>query len=330
MKKALFTFLIGTLLNTAYAQIKIDTSALVKNNRQLYSVVVSQNDEIIFQQYFNGKSDKELFNNQSLTKSIVSLLVGIAIDKGYIKSVDEKIVQYFPQLKQDTDKRKQEITIRQIMNQASGLWHEDLTKLRQYFILPNPSEYTLKQPLVSEPGKVFHYNNATSHLLSVILTKATGMSTLKFAQKYLFRPLNIKQVKWDKMSDGFYDGCGLLSVQLTTSDMNRIGSLLLHKGSYNNKRIVSEKWIAEILHPTNFYNTPWGFTGSTYALCYYHYNFSGTSVIYGLGWGGQFIFVIPDKKAVITVNESIDDMTAIRASSLFLNRIFPMIYKQLK
>ena len=330
MKKALFTFLICILLNTTYAQIKIDTSALVKNNRQLYSVVISQNDQVVFEQYFNGKNDEELFNNQSLTKSVVSLLVGIAIDKGYITSVDEKIVKYFPQLKQDTDKRKQEITIRQVMNQASGLWHEDLTKLRQYLTLPNPSEYTLKQPLVSEPGKIFHYNNAATHLLSIILTKATGMSTLEFAQKYLFDPLNIKQVKWNKMSDGFYDGCGLLSVQLTSTDMNRIGSLLLHKGYYNSKSVIPEKWIAEILHPTVFYGTPWGFNGSTYGLCYYHYNFSGTPVIYGLGWGGQFVFVIPDKKTVITVNESIDDATAIRASNLFLNKIFPMIYKQLK
>ena len=126
MKKILFTVFAGTLLlNIAYAQIKIDTSDLVKNDRQLYAVVVSQNDQIIYKQYFNDKSEQELFNNQSLTKSVVSLLMGIAIDKGYIRSVDEKIVKYFPQLKQDTDKRKQEITIREIMNQASGLWHED-------------------------------------------------------------------------------------------------------------------------------------------------------------------------------------------------------------
>src|ERR1700761_1812887 len=134
----------------------------------------------------------------------------------------------------------------------------------------------------------------------------------------------------DKMNDGYYDGCGLLSVQLPTTDMNRIGSLLLHKGYYNSKSVVPEKWIAEILYPAIFYNTPWGFEGSTYALCYYHYNFSCTPVVYGLGWGGQFVFIIPDKKAVITVNESIDDATAIRASNLFLGKIFPMIYKQLK
>lgn len=331
MKKILFILILSTgLLSSARCQIKIDTAASVKNNRQLYSVVVSQNGRFVFEQYFNGKSGGELYNNQSLTKSVMSLLIGIAIDKGYIPSVDEKIVKYFPQLKQDTDKRKQDITIRQVMNQASGLWHEDLTRLRQYLTLPDPSGYILKQPLVSAPGKVFHYNNAATHLLSVILTKATGMSTLEFAQKYLFGPMAIENVKWGKMNDGYYDGCGLLSVQLPTADMNRIGALLLHKGYSGNKSIVPERWIAQVIQPVVFYNTPWGFNGSTYGLCWYHYNYSGTPVIYGLGWGGQFVFVIPAKNAVITVNESINDATAIPASNLLLDKIFPLIYRQLK
>jgi len=330
MKKCL-TFLLSALLlsRPAFAQINIDTSKSVSNNKQLYAVVISQNDKLICNKYYNGKSGGELFNNQSLTKSVMSLLIGIAIDKGYISSVDEKIVKYFPELKQDTDKRKQQITIRMIMNQASGLWHEDLTRLGQYLSLPDQSGYILKQPLVSEPGKVFHYNNAGTHLLSVILTKATGMTTLDFANKYLFGPLDVKDVQWGKMKDGYYDGCGLLSVQLHTTDLNRITSLLLHEGKFNGKQIVPARWIHELLQPAIFYKTDWGFEGSTYALCFYHYNYKGSPVTYGLGWGGQFTFVIPDKKAIVTVNESITDATAIRASNLFLFRIFPLIYKQL-
>ncbi|MBV8391074.1 MAG: serine hydrolase, partial [Mucilaginibacter sp.] len=206
MKKALLLLFLTVSLSVAHAQIVIDTSAYVKDNKQLYSVVVSQNDKVVFSQYYNGKADTMLYNNQSLTKSIMSLLIGIAIDKGYISSVDEKIVKYFPQLKDDTDKRKQTVTIRQIMNQASGLWHEDTHNLRQYLIQQNPSDYVLQQPLVSEPGKVFYYSNAGTQLLSVILTKATGMSILEFAEKYLFNPLGIQRVHWYKMFDGYYDG----------------------------------------------------------------------------------------------------------------------------
>jgi len=329
MKKALLLFFLTAFLSAGHAQIRIDTAAYVKDNKQLYSVVVSQNDKVVFSQYFNGKTDTTLYNNQSLTKSVMSLLMGIAIDKGYIQSVDEKIVKYFPQLSEDTDKRKQNITIRQIMNQASGLWHEDVRNMRQYLTLQDPTGYVLKQPLVSEPGKVFYYSNADTHLLSAILTKATGMTTLEFAQKYLFGPLDIQHVHWGKMLDGYYDGCGLYSVEMPTSDMNKIGSLLLHKGRYNGKPVVPKKWVAELLNPAISYHTPWGFDGSTYALCFYHYN-DGTPIIFGLGWGGQFLFVIPAKKAVISVNESIDNATAIKTSNLFLEKIFPMIYQQLK
>lgn len=313
-------------IQTAFPQINIDTSRFVKDNRQLYSVVVSQNDKIIYHHYFNGKSAADLFNNQSLTKSVMSILIGIAIDKGYITSVDEKIIKYFPELAKDTDKRKQQITLRQIMNQASGLWHEDLVRMDKYFALDNPYEYVLTQPLVSEPGKVFHYNNAATHLLSVILTKATGMNTLTFADKYLFGPLGIQNVKWGMMKDGYYDGCGLLSVQTATTDMTKVMSLLLHNGSDNGKSVVSSKWVNQLLHPTIFYNTPWGFEGSTYALCFYHYNYKNTPITYALGWGGQFSFVIPGKDAVVSVNESIYDGTAIKASIVFLNRIFPLIF----
>jgi len=331
MKKNLIALMMAMFLaGRGQAQVRIDTSQFVTNNRQLYSVVVSQQDKIVYARYFNAKTADVLFNNQSLTKSVVSLLIGIAIDKGYIRSVDEKIVDFFPELKQDTDKRKREVTIREIMNQASGLWHEDLQNLGGYLKLSAQYVYTLKAPMVSEPGKVFHYNNAASHLLSVIISKSTGMGTLQFAQKYLFGPLGIKNVQWDKMNDGYYDGCGLLSVHLSTGDMNKIGTLLLHQGYYNNKRIVPQAWIDQTLKPSIFYHTPWGFTGSTYALCWYHYNYKDTPVTYGLGWGGQFIFIIPAKKAVITVNESVDDATAIRASNLFLDKIFPLIYEGLK
>ncbi|MDO3641706.1 serine hydrolase [Mucilaginibacter sp. L3T2-6] len=331
MNKLFLPLLLAFILSAhaVFSQINIDTATAVKNNRQLYSIVVSQNNKVIFNHYYNGKKTTDLYNNQSLTKSVMSLLIGIAIDKGYIRSVDERLVKYFPELANDTDKRKQQITIRQVMNQASGLWHEDLTRLDKYLALPNPSGYVLHQPLVSEPGKVFHYNNAATHILSVILTKACGHSTLQFANKYLFGPMDIKDVVWGKMKDGYHDGCGLLSVQLHTAEMNKLSTLLLHNGDYQGKNIVSSKWIDQLLHPTIFYKTPWGFEGSTYALCFYHFEYKGVPITYGLGWGGQFTFVIPSKKAVITVNESIDDATAIKASIVFLDRIFPVIYNEL-
>jgi CubicO group peptidase (beta-lactamase class C family) len=313
-----------------FAQINTDTVASIKNNPGIYSLVISRNDHIICQKYFNGHRADELYNNQSLTKSIVAVLIGIAIDKGYIKSVDEKIVDFFPELKNDADKRKQTITIRQIMNQASGLYHEDLDRLDLYLHLPDPSGYVLKSPLLSEPGKVYHYSNAATHLLSVILTKSTDMDTRAFAAKYLLTPLGITNFEWPKLNDGYYDGAGLLAIRLQTRDMVKIGSLLLHNGLYNSKQVVSTKWITQLLRPDITYPTEWGLDQSTYGLCWYHNVYKGTYITYGLGWGGQFVMVIPSFKTVIAINENPANENAIKQSIAFTTRIFPAIFDQLK
>jgi CubicO group peptidase (beta-lactamase class C family) len=316
--------------STSEGQIHIEDSSVVKNNSGLYAIAITKNNSLVYEHYFNNKSSADLFNDQSLTKSIMSLLMGIAIDKRFISSLDEKIVQFFPELKKDTDQRKQVITIRQIMNQASGLYHEDLTRLDLFLTLTDPSEYTLQQPLLTDPGSVFHYSNAASHLLSVIITKATAMSTIDFANKFLFGPLQIKKVEWMKMKDGYYDGSGLLSIRLSVTEMNKIGLLVLHSGRYRNTQILSSRYVQELINPGRTYQTEWGFHGSEYALCWYHKNYQGIPVVYGLGWGGQFNFVIPSLDAVITVNESIADENAIPRSIRFQSEIFPMIIRELE
>jgi CubicO group peptidase (beta-lactamase class C family) len=181
MKKISFFLFLLFLSIQVYAQRPLDTLSLLKNNPNVYSIIFTKNDRVIYKNYFNHYNSKSLFNDQSLTKNIVSLLVGIAINKGYIKSVDENISDFFPELKKDTDKRKQDITIREVMNQASGLYHENLMNLGDYLKIPDPSEYVLKAPMISNPGEIWHYNNAATHLISVIISKSTGMETQQFA-----------------------------------------------------------------------------------------------------------------------------------------------------
>ncbi|MEZ2338528.1 serine hydrolase domain-containing protein [Mucilaginibacter sp. RCC_168] len=313
----------------SFAQIHIDTTGYIKNNPLLYSLVISKSDKIICQQYFNGQDSTTLFNDQSLTKSVTALLIGIAIDKGYIRSVDEKVANFFPELKTDTDKRKQDITIRQVMNQASGFYHEGVN-VGALLNIPDPSGYVIKAPLVSEPGKVFRYNNAATHLLSVIITKSTGMDTYSFAKKFLFDPLGITTFDWKKMNDGYYDGCGLLSIRLRSVDMLKLGNLVLNKGVYHNRQIIPAKWIASIINPEVTYKTPWGLDNSLYGQCWYHADYQGIKITYALGWGGQFMFVIPSLKAVITTNSSVADATAIKEAALITRRLFPELLKQLK
>ena len=217
-------------------QAPVDTLTYLKKSPNVYAILLAKNDKVIFRKFYNQHADNDLFNDQSLTKSVVSLLMGIAIDKGYIKSVDEKVVDFFPEIKNDTDKRKQAITIRQVMNQASGFYHEE--GMFAYLQLPDPSGYVIKAPLSAEPGEVFRYSNAATHLLSVILTKSTGMDTRTFANKYLFSPMGITDFDWKKLNDGYYDGAGLLSIRLRAADMLKIGLLVLHNGRYAGKQVV--------------------------------------------------------------------------------------------
>lgn len=323
--------LVGVLITvTVQGQLTFDTSSSIRNNTALYSLVVSVKENTVYTRSFNGKKNDELFNNQSLTKSMEAVLIGIAIDKGYIKSVDTKIADIFPVLKNDPDKRKLNITVGDILNQASGLWHEDLRQMNVYMGLDDPAGYVLKQPLISEPGATLHYNNAASHLLSVIISKATGQTTLDFARQFLLEPLGIRQVEWPKMKDGYYDGSGLLSVHMSTVDVNKIGRLLLNKGRYNGKQIVSEKWVQTLLEPAKTYPAPWGLSNTTYGLCFYHKKYKDEKIIYGMGWGGQFLILVPGLDAVITVNQEVDDNTAIQQSETFMARIFPLIIENIK
>jgi CubicO group peptidase (beta-lactamase class C family) len=329
MKKVILPVLICIITNT-FSQTPLDTLSYFQNNKNVYGLIVEQNNQTLYKKYFNNYNSDSLFNDQSLTKSVVSILIGIAIDKNYISSVDEKIVDYFPGLKNDSDARKQNITIREIMNQASGLYHEDLTHLYRYLKLPNPSNYVLQQLMVANPGSTWHYNNAASHLLSVILTKATNMSTYDFAKKMLFQPLGITHSDWMKMNDGYYDGCGLLSVRLNTQALIKIGELILHDGKYNGKQIVSQKWIQQLLNPDKKYQSYWGFPQSDYALCFYHFKYQQTNIMYGMGWGGQFIVVIPSLNAVIAINQNISDANAVKQSIAFQEQVFPAVFNMLK
>jgi CubicO group peptidase (beta-lactamase class C family) len=324
---------------------RLDTVAVIRDNPGLYSIVISRDDHIIYNKMFNGTGKDDLFNDQSLTKSICSLLIGIAIDKGYIPSVKEKIVRWFPELNNDSDARKRTITLEELMDQASGLYHEQLGTMMgipDFLALPDPSGYTLHAPMAGDPGKEWHYNNAATHLLSLILTRSTGMSTLDFAEQHLFHPLGIDSVVWVKMKDGYYDGSGLLSIRLRTRDLVKIGSLLLQEGRYEGRTIVSKKWITQLLHPSAPYTADWGFPASRYAFCWYHTEIgegaptegaqggagaAGMEMTYGMGWGGQFILVIPALRTVIAVNERTADATAVKQSILFTSRIFPALLR---
>jgi CubicO group peptidase (beta-lactamase class C family) len=106
--------------------------------------------------------------------------------------------------------------------------------------------------------------------------------------------------------------------------------LILHNGKYNGKQIVSERWIQQLLNPGKKYQSYWGLSQSDYALCFYHFTYQQTHIVYGMGWGGQFIVIIPSLNAVIVINQNIADANAVKQSIAFQQQVFPVIFNMLR
>jgi CubicO group peptidase (beta-lactamase class C family) len=153
---------------------------------RLHSLLISQGDDLVFEEYYNGRNSSRPANMKSASKSVISALVGIAIDKGIIDSVDVKVAEYFPELiAASDDVQKQQITIENLLTMQSGLETTSNRNYGKWVLSDNWVAFALNQPLVAQPGTRMLYSTGSTHLLSAILTKASGMSAKQFAQENL-------------------------------------------------------------------------------------------------------------------------------------------------
>ena len=327
MTKTITSFIFLFIVLTSCNNRKTDLDEL-KNEKGIYSVIIIKNNITIFRQFYNGKTENDLFNIQSETKSIMAILIGISIDKGFIKSVDQPIAEFFPQLLSDKDTLKKEITIRHILNQTSGLQDFEYPQLDKWLTDTNPSALLIEQPLVSKPGTTYQYNTAATHLLSVIISKTAKMETAKFAEKYLFKPLSITSYKWDKLKDGYNDGGGL-SLWMKTDDLIKIGQLLLNNGEINHTQIVSKQWVSNLFKNENKLKATWGLKNSLHGFCWYSATYKNQKVNYAMGYGGQFIFISPDINTTFAINYNHDTAEGIEQSNVFFEKYLPLIFKRI-
>ena len=218
-------------------------------NEGQYALLVNQKGTTVFEKYYNEANKTKLCNVQSLTKSIMSILVGIAIDQGKILSEDQYIQTYFPSIYADLkDERKQQISIKDLLNQTAGLEWAGYTEHGTWLESETPNRFVLSKQLLTRPGKAYFYNSGATHLLSPILVKATGQTVLAFAEENLFTPLGITNVKWEVRKDGNHDGSGL-GLWMQADDLLKIGQLVLNKGNWNGQQVIAEKWIEKSLNP---------------------------------------------------------------------------------
>ncbi|MBM7563295.1 serine hydrolase domain-containing protein [Paenibacillus sacheonensis] len=262
----------------------------------------------------------------SATKSFVSALIGIAIDRGDLPSIDEPASTYFPALAEAADERYGRITLRHLLTMTSGLDWPDFDK--PYWQMRRCDDwigFILAQPMAHEPGGAFAYNSGGSHLLSAILAQVTGGTTYAYAQEMLFGKLGFKKPRWNS-SQGIHEGG--TGLHLTVSDMAKFGQLYMQGGEWEGNRIVSQAWVraSTTTHHKGLqhYDPP---IFGTYGYHWWVSNAAHNGTVdcyFAEGYGGQFIFVVPTLSLVAAIRKEPEGKpSAMYAKRLLFEHIVP-------
>ena len=270
----------------------------IRKNIKLHSILIIRDGHVVVDAYFypyDGKSPHEL---ASVTKSIMTTLIGIAADKGKLK-LDQPMLSFFPDATiANRDAAMDKITVRHLTNMANGLestgMEQDEATLAQMEASDNWVQFALDRKVVSEPGKRFVYDSPGMHILSAILQKATGMTALEFARQNLFEPLGIRDVIWPADPQGVTDGFS--NIMLYPADAAKIGYLFLNKGRWDGKQIVSQEWVEAATRRQIEVGNGDGYGYGWWTVPENNGEYSA------VGRGGQYIRVIPFLDAVIVVS----------------------------
>ena len=285
----------------------------------IHSLVIIHNDRLVLEEYFQGWSRDKLHEIQSATKSFISALIGIAIDKGNIKGLQEKLLDFFPEYKSVAhfDERKKAITLENVLTMSAGFeWNEVGTPYFDKSGNLNPDndavkaiqssdciKHMLDLKIINTPGSVFAYNTGESLLLSGIIQNTTGQSAEEFARKNLFEPLGIKEWKWRTYSNSISDTGG--GLKLRPVDMALFGYLYLKNGKIFDRQIISKEWIEKstayyIDGFINGYGYHW-WRSTTLSLKEDSFGFQDNNIYFASGAFGQLIFVLPEHNMVVAM-----------------------------
>ena len=264
-----------------------------KGGSDLHSILIVRNGYLIAESYLAPYHKETLHNIKSATKSILSALVGIAIEKKYLKSLDQKVADFYPEYVNDPQKK--EITLRHLLTMTAGLaWSYDQETASP--VSPTDLESWKVVPMRDAPGERFEYNTMLAHMMSAVLTKASGKSTKEFADSFLFKPLGISDVQWSKDNKGIYVGGSELF--LRPRDMARFGLLFLNKGAWNGRQIEPRAWVEESTSP-KLHIGPDRYYPSTIGYGYWWW--IPDRSFQARGYNGQYIIVRPDLNMVVVV-----------------------------
>ena len=271
--------------------------AFQDRNIHIDSLLIIRNGSVILDAYFYPYDGTTAHDFASVTKSVMTTLIGIASGQGKIQ-LDQPMLSYFPERTiANRDERKERITVRNLAGMVNGLESGclagDQPTIQKMMSNPDWVQAALDRKMVQEPGTAFCYDSPGMHLLSAILQNATGMTALEFARQNLFEPLGVEEAIWDSDPQGFTRGWG--DLHLKPRDAAKIGYLFLHQGVWEGKQIVPAEWVEEAVKSQTK---------------------TGGDDDYGYGWwisemssgaqgrGGQRIFFVPSLNAIVVTTGS--------------------------
>jgi len=269
-------------------------------NFDIHSVLVIRNGYMVLDAYSYPYDSEISHHIDACTQSISSALVGIGIDKGYLRGISQSVLDFFPtRVAKNLDAAKKTMTLENLLTMTTGLKCSDPFLYLQSGMMDMiiPAEWRMSKdwvqfimdlPMAEEPGTRFQYCNGAPFLLSAILQKQTGMNALSFAEKHLFEPLGISEVGWPSNPQGITLGYGHLFMR--PHDMAKIGYLYLNNGLWDGKQIISPQWIVASTRK---------YIDTTLLPGYgYHWWIASPNTYMAAGNKGQFIMVAPDKNIV--------------------------------
>jgi CubicO group peptidase (beta-lactamase class C family) len=263
---------------------------------QLQALIASHRGRIVLEYYATGRHGGRLGNVKSVSKSIIAALVGVAIERKLIAGVREPIARWFPELLKGGDQRRRQITIEDLLTMRSGLESTSGPNYGPWVTSRHWVRHVLERPMVSSPGTSMEYSTGSSHLLSAILTKATGRTTYEFAVGALAKPLGITLARWPRDPQGIYFGGN--DMLMSPRQMIAIGELWLNDGRVKGVQVVPAAWVETSCQPRT--RSRWD-PDREYGYGWWSQALGGYRACFAWGFGGQYILVIRELGLVIAV-----------------------------
>jgi CubicO group peptidase (beta-lactamase class C family) len=288
---------------------------------RLRSLLVQHRGRIVGERYWRGATRERRANIKSASKSIIAALVGIAIAEGKIRGTEQTIGELLPAETRGLDAEKRAITVGDLLSMRSGLQPTSFGNYGAWVSSRDWVRDALRRPMVAPRGGPMLYSTGSTHLLSAILTRATGTSTYAYAQSRLARPLGIMLRPWQRDPQGIYFGGN--DMYLTPREMLRVGTLYLRGGlAPDGRRVLPQAWIDSSAVPRTI--SP--FNGNRYGYGWWIRDAGSHRVLYAWGYGGQFIFVVPALELVVVTTS---DPNAATRDGGHLDAIYRLLEEEI-